>query len=422
MSFPLRSGRWTPRRAAGQLATLLALALLPATAFAYLDYFGFSTAPAALLPDECFSTYAANLSLVWPEDADPDAPSPLPGLSNAQRMAQDVLLRGAQGIKSVLHLGFVIDTRSDGALRRRYVIRWGRVFRQLHADRFVYAVIGIDDSNCSIFSAAQERAAILHRRRMTALVKYAFPAVKLRGNVLNVGGWGAPIMGSACAPLPPSDFGLRNETVVFAYDYLTDGTTACAQLGNPLPTEADANASMILADLAGMIDTLSQTETGAASRHLLPEGLRRRHLHGGAGQRHDDRMPDGRRLGTPAGRADDRPAPEHRRGAAVRVERHRRAFLLEGHRKLAAAPRHHGVDRGPSLSLCPCGGGARLRAALDAAGRRRPGARGPAPAAHGVMWLPLVPGKWAQAFSNRTDSLASRSSTGEVGKTGTIGT
>ena len=105
------------------------LALLPATAFAYLDYFGFSTAPAALLPDECFSTYAANLSLVWPEDADPDAPSPLPGLSNAQRMAQDVLLRGAQGIKSVLHLGFVIDTRSDGALRRRYVIRWGRVFR-----------------------------------------------------------------------------------------------------------------------------------------------------------------------------------------------------------------------------------------------------------------------------------------------------
>ena len=69
-------------------------------------------------------------------------------------------------------------------------------------------------------------------------------------------------MGSACAPLPPSDFGLRNETVVFAYDYLTDGTTACAQLGNPLPTEADANASMILADLAGMIDTLSQTKTG----------------------------------------------------------------------------------------------------------------------------------------------------------------
>ena len=62
------------------------------------------------------------------------------------------------------------------------------------------------------------------------------------------------------------------------------------------------------------------------------------------------------------------------------------------------------------------------RAALDAAGRRRPGARGPAPAAHGVIWLPLVPGKWAQAFSNRTDSLASRSSTGEVGKTGTIGT
>jgi len=70
-------------------------------------------------------------------------------------------------------------------------------------------------------------------------------------------------------------------------------------------------------------------------------------------------------------------------GVGVRVERHLRAFLLEGHRKLAAAPRHHGVDRGPSLSLCPCGGGARLRAALDAAGRRRPGARGPAPAAHG---------------------------------------
>ncbi len=271
MSFPLRSGRWTPRRAAGQLATLLALALLPATAFAYLDYFGFSTAPAALLPDECFSTYAANLSLVWPEDADPDAPSPLPGLSNAQRMAQDVLLRGAQGIKSVLHLGFVIDTRSDGALRRRYVIRWGRVFRQLHADRFVYAVIGIDDSNCSIFSAAQERAAILHRRRMTALVKYAFPAVKLRGHVLNVGGWGAPIMGSACAPLPPSDFGLRNETVVFAYDYRTDGTTACAQLGNPLPTEADANASMILADLAGMIDTLSRTKTGPRPVIFFPK-------------------------------------------------------------------------------------------------------------------------------------------------------
>ena len=49
-------------------------------------------------------------------------------------------------------------------------------------------MIGIDDSNCSIFSAAQERAAILHRRRMTALVKYAFPAGKLRGHVLNVGG------------------------------------------------------------------------------------------------------------------------------------------------------------------------------------------------------------------------------------------
>ena len=135
----------------------------------------------------------------------------------------------------------------------------------------MYAVIGIDDSNCSIFSAAQERAAILHRRRMTALVKYAFPAVKLRGHVLNVGGWGAPIMGSACAPLPPSDFGLRNETVVFAYDYRTDGTTACAQLGNPLPTDADANASMILADLAGMIDTLSQTKTGPRPVIFFPK-------------------------------------------------------------------------------------------------------------------------------------------------------
>jgi len=270
VSFPLRSGRRTPRRVAGQLATLLALTLLPATAFGYLDYFGFSTAPAALLPDECFSTSAANLSLVWPEDADPDAPSPLSRLSNVQRMAQDVLLRGAQGIKSVLHLGFVTAT-SDAALRRRYVIRWGRVFRQLHADKFVYAVIGIDDSNCSIFSAAQERAAILHRRRMTALVKHAFPAVKLRGHVLNVGGWGAPIMGSGCAPLPSTDFGLRNETVAFAYDYRTDGTTGCAQLGNPPPTEAHANASMILADLAGMIDTLSHTKTGPRPVIFFPK-------------------------------------------------------------------------------------------------------------------------------------------------------
>src|SRR2546426_8569423 len=63
------------------------------------------------------------------------------------------------GDQGVLHLGFVIGTTS--ALRRRYVIRWGRVFRQLHADKFVYAVIGIDDSNCAIFSAAEERAAIL---------------------------------------------------------------------------------------------------------------------------------------------------------------------------------------------------------------------------------------------------------------------
>jgi len=30
-----------------------------------------------------------------------------------------------------------------------------------------------------------------------------------------------------------------------------------------------------------------------------------------------------------------------------------RIVLLDGHRKLAAAPRHHGLDRGPSLSLCP---------------------------------------------------------------------
>src|SRR5437773_10412509 len=261
MSFPLRSGRWTPRRAAGQLATLLAGAapgdrVRVPRLLRLLDRSGGALARRVLqhLRRQPLARLAGGRRSRCPEPPPrpQQRPTDGPGRAPARCAGDQECL--APGLRHRHQ-----ERRCPPAPVRDPL---GSRLPQLHADRFVYAVIGIDDSNCSIFSAAQERAAILHRRRMTALVKYAFPAVKLRGHVLNVGGWGAPIMGSACAPLPPSDFGLRNETVVFAYDYLTDGTTACAQLGNPLPTEADANASMILADLAGMIDTLSQTKTG----------------------------------------------------------------------------------------------------------------------------------------------------------------
>src|SRR4029077_10556197 len=62
-------------------------------------------APDQTLPSEVFSTFHSDVSMVWPQNPDPDGVSPDPSLTESQWVTQDILSKGSRGIRTILQLG-----------------------------------------------------------------------------------------------------------------------------------------------------------------------------------------------------------------------------------------------------------------------------------------------------------------------------
>jgi len=254
------------------LAVLIGVGVLGwcAPADAYLDRWGFSPAPNRFLPLSALREFRADLSLVWPKEAEaePGAPGPVAGLSNAQWVAADIIEKGKHGAPSILHLGFVLAGNVSLEARLDRISAWGDALEAAGAMRFVYAVLGIDDSNCINLLDPQ---ADLVRRRITAALAAAFPG-KPVGHVLDIAGWAEERWQHNCGPMAPDRFGFTGETIVFAYDYRTDGLATCAQAGREPSKDPRLNANLILRDLEAMLATLRRTETGARPVVLIAKG------------------------------------------------------------------------------------------------------------------------------------------------------
>src|SRR5262249_27420302 len=134
-------------------------------------------------------------------------------LSEWQFVAGDIAAKASQGIRSILHLGFVATADDAGQL----IATWGQRLQDAGVEKFIYAVIGRDDSNCDYrpFSSWDEN----YRLMLTETIKSAFPGVALRGHVQAIAGWPS----RACRPLDPTIFTLRDETMILAYDFRGDG-------------------------------------------------------------------------------------------------------------------------------------------------------------------------------------------------------
>jgi len=144
-------------------------------------------APDTTLPDDVFTTYDANVSMVWPQQANPFERSPVRGLTEAQWVARDILRRGRQGIPTILPFGFV-DRGLDLRTIERNLKGWAHVLRATGAEPYILALVGIDDSNCLLF---RPQAAAAHKREIvTELLMDEFPNVKLRGHVFSIARWG----------------------------------------------------------------------------------------------------------------------------------------------------------------------------------------------------------------------------------------
>jgi hypothetical protein len=190
------------------------------------------------------------------------------GLSNAQWVAADIIDKGRHGAPSILHLGFVLAGNVSLEARLDRISAWGDALEAAGATRFLYAVLGLDDSNCINLLDPQ---ADLVRRRITAALAAAFPG-KPVGHVLDIEGWGEGRWLHNCGPIAADRFGFTGETIVFAYDYRTDGTAACSQVGRVPASNPRLNANLILRDLEAMLATLRKTETGARPVVLIAKG------------------------------------------------------------------------------------------------------------------------------------------------------
>lgn len=256
---------WFTREPRIQVVFTLALVVagilnLPATGLAYLDQLGYSPAPDQFLPEEVFSQFGADLSFVWPLDVDPTAPSSVCGVSNGELVARDILEKGSRGVRTILHLGFVVGNSFSPTPerdRRTLVQKWAQVLRREGALRYVHSVLGIDDSNCLNLI---DPGAGAFRRRATGWLTSAFPGRPV-GHVLNIAGWGEGRWSGSCGPIGPENFGFPGETIVFAYDYRVDGTSSCPHLGQAPSADPAANSSLVIADLEAMLATLQRTQT-----------------------------------------------------------------------------------------------------------------------------------------------------------------
>ena len=162
--------------------------------------------------------------MVWPQNPDPDGVSPDPSLTKSQWVTQDILSKGSRGIRTILQLGFVAWDSEDPRKVRKLISLWGTRLRASGAESHIYAVIGVDDSNCTAFQSAQMAA---KRVAATKAMKAAFPDVALRGHVLSIAGWARG--GGFCRGLNPKFFkSFADETVILAYDYRTDGGTGAS--------------------------------------------------------------------------------------------------------------------------------------------------------------------------------------------------
>jgi hypothetical protein len=233
---------------------------------------GFSPAPDAFLPGEVFREFRADISLVWPTVGDPEAPSPVEGVTNAEYFAREVVARGRCGVPTILHLGFVVGGDEPLAERRGHVAGWGSTMRAEGATPYIHSIIGLDDSNCInlLVPDADER-----RRAVTGWLTEAFPG-KPVGHVLDVEGWGEGSWLGNCGPIPSERFGFAGETIVYAYDFRTDGGTVCTELGGPPVPASRPNADLVVDDLEAMASTLDETEAGLVPIVFFAKGYHAR--------------------------------------------------------------------------------------------------------------------------------------------------
>lgn len=262
------------------IATAAYLALGATSASAYLDYYGMHPEPGRALPETAFSSTGADLSLIWPIDL-PDEPSPEPGLTNAQWVAQDILSKGQRGVPSVLDLGFMLGdvNPSNYSTVRLRVRRIAAEIRRANAMSSIYAVMGLDDSNCRYFGFRDRAIEIKNRKRVNRWLRRYFSKVALRGHVLKIGGWAENNVTFFCGPITADLFGLPGETVTFAYAYRQDGTHSCTYLGNPAPspTDPDATANKIIADIDAMNAERKKTYMGLRPIIFFPSAYLARH-------------------------------------------------------------------------------------------------------------------------------------------------
>jgi len=164
------------------------------------------------------------MSMIWPQNPNPDGVSPNPNLTESEWVTQDVLSKASHGVRTILQLGFVAADSEQPRKVRKLIGLWGKRLRDSGAEPHLYAVIGVDDSNCSGFQSALMAA---KRQAVTSAMKDSFPDVPLRGHVLSIARWAS--RGGFCRGLNPKFFkSFADETVILAYDYRSDGGTGAS--------------------------------------------------------------------------------------------------------------------------------------------------------------------------------------------------
>jgi hypothetical protein len=199
-------------------------------------------APNQALPDAAFRTYGWNLSMAWPLTQNPDQPSPVPGLTEAEWVAKDIVQKGEMGIPSILQMGF-LTAHLDTIEARANIGLWAYRLQSDGAMPYIYAVIGIDDANCSYigFTATD----VARRHKITEAIKRNFPNVALRGHVWRISDFAPYGQNRLCGGLDKTQFDFTDETFAVVYDYRHDGTTLCGGTSD----DPELNANLIKSDL-----------------------------------------------------------------------------------------------------------------------------------------------------------------------------